>query len=108
MSQTLKKVNHFLLLLLSNNTSRNQAIALLETASPPQVLALSEIVYNIICGELPLDTKTKSFVKRHKKVLERLAKKTLSEKTKYRLIRQHPKLVLETLLFIKPLLLKLL
>ena len=108
MSQTLKKVNHFLLLLLSDSTSRNQAIALLETASPPQVLALSEIAYNIICGELPLDAKTKSFVKRRKKVLERLAKKTLSEKTKYRIIRQYPKLVSETLHLIKPLLLKLL
>ena len=108
MSQTLKKVSHFLLLLTSDSTSRNQAIALLETASPPQVLALSEIVYNIICGELPLDAKTKSFVKRHKKVLERLAKKLLSEKTKYRLVRQHPKIVLETLHLIKPILLKLL
>ena len=108
MSQTIKKVNQFLLLLLSVSTSRNQAIALLETASPPQVLALSEIAYNIICGELPLETKTKSFIKRHKKVLERLAKKTLGEKTKYGLVRQHPQLLWKILHLIKPLLLKLL
>ena len=85
MSENLIENKHFLALLLS--TSREQAIALLQTVTKEQLLLISEIAQNIL--HLPLPKKAKYYVTKKKKLLERIASKQLSRSKKSSLISKN-------------------
>ncbi len=93
------KAKNFMLLLLT--CSKPQARALIETASPDQVLALSETILNILTNQKGLTSKGRSTITRHRKLLERIGSRKLLEKTKYSLVRNHWKLVWTLVLEIK-------
>ncbi len=108
MSKTINRVKHFVLLLLDKSTSKEQAKALLETATLDQVNAVSEITYNLLSGNLPLNSKVNSILKKRKRVLNKLANKSISQKERSCIILQHTRLILDTLLLNKSILLRLL
>ena len=97
MSKHIAKNTHFLSLLL--NTSNDQAIALLYTATPEQLQLLSEIAYNLL--ELPLNKKAVHLVKAKKQFFETFAHKKLAQAQKIRLLRKHSEHLLTTLLAVK-------
>ena len=93
MSKHLVKNKDYLTLLL--NTSKNQAVALIDSATTEQIALLSEIAYNLL--RLPLGKKAARLVKSKQQVFDRLAKKGLSLEQKQRLLRKNYKLILTVL-----------
>lgn len=73
---------HFLLLFVSDDTSRQQREALLDTITKVQLHALSEVSLNILKGSLGLSTAQKQALKRHASRLRLLShkKSTLNER----------------------------
>ncbi len=100
----IKQSKEFILLLLI--CSRPQARAILETSSPEQILALSEIALNFVDQKLK-STKSSLF-KRRKKVIEKLGSRKFKERTKYSLVCKNWELVWKLVLDLKPTLKKLL
>ena len=98
MNSNLKRSKHFLLLLL--DTSKTQARALLETAKPSQVIALSEVALNLHQNPV-LQTKFKKQSKRHQSIIRRIGDRDLKETLKYQLICKHWKVVWELVLLVK-------
>ena len=83
MSKTIREEKHFLGLLI--NTSKDQARALLYTVTPNQVLAISEIDHNLLI--LPLPPTLKVIIERRRKVLQKLANKSISVRAKTYLVK---------------------
>lgn len=81
------KSTHFIQLLL--NCSRNQAQALLETASKEQVHTISLLIFNLTKNLNSITAKTKALLRKHKKIINKLCDKKLAEKSKYSIIRKH-------------------
>ena len=98
------KVKHFLQLLL--NTTPLQAISLILTATDDQIIAISEIAYNLI--QLPLKGKEKDLIKKRQKILKKISNKNLTLKKKQELIQRHRKIIINILLFFKQKLIELL
>ena len=78
--------SHFILLLLE--CSRNQARALLETASEQQVVMICRLLLNLRENIVMLAQESRRIVEKNKKLIERLSRKSTKEKTKYSLIRR--------------------
>ena len=97
MSKHISKNKHFLSLLL--NTSDDQAIALLYTVTPEQLLLISEIAHNLL--ELPLNKKAAHLLKQKKRFFENIAHKKLAQAQKKRLLHRHSEHLLATLLAVK-------
>lgn len=97
MSRNVINNKHFLALILS--TTKEQALALLNTITKDQILLLSEIAKNIL--ELPLPTKARHYVSKKKRLIERIANKTLSHSKKVTLLKKNAKYILQLLLAIK-------
>ena len=97
MSKNVVKNRQYLFLLL--NTSKDQAVALIDTATPDQIALLSEIAYNIL--RLPLDKAASSLVKKNKTLFEQLATAKLSNSRKQLLLSKHYKSLLMTLWALK-------
>ena len=93
MSKHLVKNRDYLMLLL--NTSKNQAVALIDSATTEQIALLSEIAYNLL--RLPLGKKAARLVKSKQQVFDQLAKKGLGLEQKQRLLRKNYKLILTVL-----------
>ncbi len=106
MSSTINKTKYFLLLLLDSKTSKEQAKALLETVTPDQVNAITEIIHNLLLGQLPLSSKVKEILKKRRTILTKLSDKTRSVRTRGCLIINHNRLILDTLIITKSILLK--
>ena len=91
MSNTIVKNKEFLSL-LCNTKSLDQRQALLETATPSQVSALSEVALNLYCGRCKLarDTKKKYLLNKNKEKLLRVAatNRPLGRKKRF-LIKTH-------------------
>ena len=94
MSKLLRNNAPFISLLLST-PSRQQAIALLDTATPEQAKTIAEIGKNLLL--LPLSAKVRLTVNKRRKLLEKLADAKISAKKKYLLISKHFRLILEVL-----------
>ena len=86
--------------------SKNQARALLETASKEQVQDICLIIFNLSKNITVLQPKTKQLLLKHKKLVQTLCKKNLLEKTKYRAIRKHWLAIYNLLISAKTVLLK--
>jgi hypothetical protein len=65
---------------LLDQAEPDQAKQLIRTASSEQAHIVCEIIFNAITGVIPLTPKQLAGLKKHKKVLHRLAKKSLSTK----------------------------
>lgn len=103
MSKNVVKNKQYLFLLL--NTSKDQAVALIDTATPEQIALLSEISYNIL--RLPLEKEAATLVKRNKKLFEQLSAAKLNNSRKLSLLSKHYKPFLMTLWALKPQLMQL-
>ncbi len=99
MSKTIQQTEDFFILLLS--TSKFQARALLETATPPQVLAVREVIANILNPDLKLTPTTRELINKRRRILKSIVDKH-SPALK---IANHSRLVLDTLLAVRSLIL---
>ena len=95
----IKKVENYLHLLL--NTSKVQARALLETSNPDQVLAISEIILNLLENQLPVSSNLSSHIAKNLSLFKKLSRRKVTERTKYNIIRKQWKLIWNTLLLFK-------
>ena len=102
----IRKVENFVRLLLDSNTSKSQARALLETANPHQVLAISEIALNLVENQIPLSSHLRSHIKKNLTLFKKLSRKTVSERARYSVVRKQWKLIWNTLLLFKKILLQ--
>ena len=100
------KSQHYLLLLI--NSQQNQGIALLETASPQQVVDLARVIYNLSANTDLVETKSKRILSKNKKLVKKLSDKKISEIGKYRIIRNNAKIIYQLLASSKNLLSKVL
>ena len=66
---------------LLQSAEKNQQQALLKTATNEQIRILSEIVLNILIGNIPLTQKTKNNFSRYKDKLRELSDQTLPSET---------------------------
>jgi len=96
------KNSNFLNLLLT--CSRNQGRALLETADKSQVSDIVKTIYNLSKNESLLLPHTKTLLRRHAKLIERLTNKRASDKSSYSLIRKNWAKILSLLLSAKKIL----
>ena len=97
MSRNITNNKHFLELLLS--TSKQQALALLYTATNQQILLLSEIAHNIL--QLPLPKKAEHYVTKRKKLFEALANTKRNLALKRSSIDKNADYILQVLLALK-------
>ena len=98
MTKNIVNNKNFLELILT--TSKEQALALLHTATKEQQLLISEIAHNIF--DLPLPKKAKYYVTKKRKLFERIASKKLSRTKKNSLIQKNAKYILLLLWALKP------
>lgn len=98
MSKLIKKQTHFLHMLMS--TSTEQRKALLYTVTDIQIKCISEIALNLL--QLKLNKRIKVVIKKYKKLLTKLASKSLSNKKKSELIIKSMRVVLNIFEVIAP------
>lgn len=96
--------SHYLHLLLT--CSKNQAKALLETADKSQVLSIVKVLYNLEQNTAVLSNLSKSLLKKHKKLLSQLVKKSNTDKRNYSLIRKNWIKIHSIIISAKPTLIK--
>ena len=97
MSKLISQEKHFLHLLLV--TSKDQSRALLYTITQTQVLAISEIIYNLL--QLPLTPNLKIVVEKRRKTLKYIADKSKSIRIRTSSIKKHMTQLLSTLKVVK-------
>ena len=98
------KNSHFFHLILL--TTRNQAKALLETATKDQVLTIVKIIYNLNQNQSMLIPKTKSLLNKHKKLVSKITNKKNTDKKNYTLITKNWSKILNLISSSKNILLK--
>lgn len=92
----LSKNSNFLKLLL--NTSRIQAIAILETITNKQTDCISEIVLNLVEGNIiKLNKNIEEILQSRKRILNILKDKNICSSKRAALIKSHPQVLLKTL-----------
>ena len=96
MSTRVNKHKSFLKLL--QTAEENQQKALLKTANISQIRILSEIVLNLLFGNLPISTKTKSSLQQHKDKLRKLADRNSSNQSLKKLWNRFPLEVLRNII----------
>lgn len=84
------------------NTSRLQGEALLDTATPPQIKTISQIVRNL--KVISLDKSIVEVLEKRKKLFAALGKKKQEIRVKGKLISRHRKLLLGVLMTVRPVL----
>ena len=95
MAKTLQRDRDFFILLFS--TTKFQARALLETATPNQLTAIREIFINILHPDVELPEDVRAVLKKRVKVLKSITQ-TRSPAV---LVAKHSRLVLDTLTHIR-------
>ena len=86
MSQSLRSNIDFIKQLAVCSTVERRK--LLENASNKNIKALAELCLNLLRGNLPIDYKTKSKLKKHQKSIQLLARRRVPLKNKRELINQ--------------------
>ena len=72
-----------ILKILSNSNTKYQK-AIISKADKNLILAICDIIYNILCGNVLIDSETKNKLQKHKLFLRRVIKKSsLRTKKKY-------------------------
>lgn len=95
MSRLLEDQVHFLELL--RNTNKLQRKALLTTIDKQQLKALSEIAHNIIKGSVNLNPTDKNRLKKYKKILSTLGKKSSTRRAKLQVLQRGSRAILHLL-----------
>ena len=83
--------------LIIHTSSTTQAVTVLQTVSTEQALAISEIVLNVLQGNITLSAEEKSTFKRHKNLLRRLSDSSLSSAHRVRLTRVNSSILVRLL-----------
>ena len=99
------QTNFFHLLL---SCSKNQAIALLETANEEQVANTVIIIYNITLNSSVLSPQTQKLLSKHKKLISKITNRKNSDKKNYSIIRNNSSKIHNILLSAKKILIKVL
>lgn len=86
MSKLLNEQRSFLQLIC--NTSKQQRRALLNTVTKKQLKALSEIAHNVVKGTIVLTPEEKRILRRNKKIINTLAAKKGTKKSKHEALRK--------------------
>lgn len=86
MSRLLEDQVHFLQLL--RTTKKDQRKALLKTIDKSQLKALSEIAHNVIKGTIDLSTSDKVKLKRYKKILSILGRKSSTRRERLKALQR--------------------
>lgn len=101
----LKQNSDFIHVIL--NTSKTQAIAILETITKVQTDCISEIVLNLTLGNLvKLNDSVKSLIYKRRRLINILKDRKRSNLKRSSVIKSHPTVVLDTLLVVKDKLIK--
>ena len=79
-------------------TEKKQQKALLKTATDCQIRILSEIVLNLLAGNIPISEKTKQNLKKHKEKLRKLSDRKSSVITLRKLWNKFPVDSLQTII----------
>lgn len=87
MSHAVRKREYLTLLGQANKKAKRRRV-LIETADKEEILAVSEIIDNLLRGNIPLSDKQRRRLKRHKTKLRNIASKRVSVKQKKRLLNQ--------------------
>lgn len=66
-----------------------QRLALLKTLTDKQIRAILEVIYNVLKGTCPIDSKEKKKLNLHKSALRRLVSSDLNLKQRQRLLIKH-------------------
>ena len=82
------KANIPFLRLLKDTDSQKQRQALLETATPSQIRALSEICHNILRSHCKLDKASRRKLRKNRKTLEKVSSLSNSFRKKRRFVSQ--------------------
>lgn len=98
MSRNVSKAGHFFKLLLDQSTTKLQGIGLIYSANPTQVTAITEIIHNLILGNIPLSKNVKVAINKHKTILHTLGNSTVSYKKKVRIIKDNFKFLYSLLI----------
>ena len=94
-SKRISCVWEFLQILFSEDCiSEEQKRGLLYDITTPQIQALTEIFFNLLHANLPLKEELQKKIKKHRRILKNLSKKSLPLFKKRKLIRKHFKLIL--------------
>lgn len=96
MPRRVNKHKHFLQLLRS--TEKNQQKAILKTASEEQLKTLSEIILNLLAGNIPINFKTKRSLKKYKDNLRGVTEKKVAISTLRRRWNKFPLDVLQNII----------
>ena len=75
MSDNIRNQVHFLMLMASDDTSRQQKDALLQTINKDQVRAVSEACYNVLIGHLQITEPERARLRRYAKTLREVGDK---------------------------------
>lgn len=108
MSITLQNVSSYLKLIFDKDTPREQKFGLIYTVSAKQVLAIIEIIHNVLSGSIPLSKKIQSIVNKHKQDLINFTNSKKSVKTKLRASKKHYRLLSRILEEVRDFVMKLL
>lgn len=100
-SKRLSCVKQFIKFILDECITDKQAQLLLSNLSNPQIKAITEILHNLIRGNLKLNSEFRKEVKSHNRVLKKISKDKLSLKNRQKLIKRHWLLIWEFLVNLK-------
>jgi len=88
MSSTTERNASFFKTLLCGGKQKKSRQKIIRQASTDNIDALSEIALNLLKGNIPLNTKEKKKLKRHKDKIRKLGKRNVSTKKKKTLLVQ--------------------
>lgn len=101
MSRNVGKVKHFFHLLLEHTTSKQQGWGLIYSVNNSQINAITEIIHNLLQGNISLSPKNKDTLRKNKKIIELLGNPKKSNSQKSKLFKIHYKLLLKLLLSLR-------
>ena len=92
---------------LVTNTSKTQAIAILETVTIKQTDCIGEIILNLTLGNLvKLDERVEKILHTSRRILNKLKDRKISSLKRSSIIKTHPKIVLQVLKLVRDKLIK--
>ncbi len=103
MSKVTKQNRSFLTFLLETQSSVQKKL-LLQNITPPQLKALTEIIYNLLHSDITLSKDKLTKLKKYKSALRSLADKSVSVKQKKNILQRSIPAITLVLQFVSPLL----
>ena len=98
MTKNLKKNIHLLLLLGDKSTPKDQALNILLSLRDDQVHSLTEVIYNFLHRNVPVDSDTLKFAKKENEFLRKIGDKDISLPIRKRTLKKSSKRQRESIL----------